>query len=665
MQVTRARQIPVTLAIAAVGWLLMTVQEILLFARPTPYGGPYVSNWDRYFFYALLFNFIGPMLAAVPALAWCASRPAAPVSRLHSTRLHRLTTGLVALVVILDHSDNEVMRFMGTHLTPNLLATYGDVAAWGSDMRHIFATDKGGPWLPFVILAASPLALWYASRRIVRLASTPARASVPWSHARTAGALLLFLGVPTLVYNLPGGRFRRSRVQPELLTLVSEWRRTSRSGIEPPDLATLASTYQQHWLVESGDSAWGFVPGTRYPFLRFRRESVPVPAAPWNVIYLQLETFRGWNVGFLNPDGRNSATPFLDSLAAAPGNSWWSRFLSFGPPTVSGFVAGHCSVAPHSDRSITTAFPYTTLICLPAVLRSHGWHTAYFTGSDPDWDSQTLWLNRWYEEWKFYRDANEDDRVIFQDAARRIRELGRRPQPFFATVVSISNHYPFRSREPSLDIGTGSTPTEAVRNTMHYTDEVVREFVTGLAGEPWFRHTLLVIVGDHGYNLGEHDGTPGQRNGWRESVWVPLLIAGPHPRLPPGRQDGVASLIDVAPTVLDLLGLQDTVPWMGHSLVGPQSPARAVTGAHGPQQFAERGQWSLVVDANTGARHLYQALTDPLQRDDLGKEYPDTAGLLERRMLEDQTLVDYLLESDRIAPPSPSAVSQARSAASR
>ena len=69
--------------------------------------------------------------------------------------------------------------------------------------------------------------------------------------------------------------------------------------------------------------------------------------------------------------------------------------------------------------------------------------------------------------------------------------------------------------------------------------------VQSLAAEPWFRRTLLVVVGDHGYNLGEHDGTPGQRNAYRESVWVPLIIAGPHPALPRGRPDGIALAIKI------------------------------------------------------------------------------------------------------------------------
>jgi arylsulfatase A-like enzyme len=591
------------------------------------------------------------MLAALPALTLWLVRAHAPIAPSLAARMHRLTLGLGAVVVMLDHADNEVMRFMGIHLTANLLRTYADVAAWGSDMGHILAEDRGGPMLPFVVLAAGPLLLWMVGHRIYRRGIASETGPVAWSSARTAILIGLLLGVPVAVYNLPGSRFRRARVQPELLTLAAEWRRGVRAGVPPADLDTLVARHQREWRSESADTGWTFV-SPRFPLLRAPSRQVAQPSSRhtlWNVIYLQLETFRGWNVGFLNPDPRGSATPFLDSLATGAHGAYWSRFLSFGPPTVSGFIAGHCSVLPHSRLQITTTFTYTGLSCLPAVLRRHGWRTAYFTGSDPDWDNQTLWLRRWYDDIAFYRQAAEDDRVVFREAAARIRDLGRGGAPFFATVVSISNHYPFRSREPALDLTTSREPAEAVRNTMHYTDDVVREFVATLSREPWFDRTLLVVVGDHGYNLGEHDGTAGQRNGWRESTWVPLLITA-HPRLNPGRHDVPASLIDIAPTVADLLGIRDTVGWMGHSLVTDPLPGRPVTGSQGLAIFAEQGRWSLVVDPNSGERHLYDAVRDPLQRRDLGREFADTARALERHIDVEQALVDYLLESNRITP---------------
>jgi phosphoglycerol transferase MdoB-like AlkP superfamily enzyme len=317
---------------------------------------------------------------------------------------------------------------------------------------------------------------------------------------------------------------------------------------------------------------------------------------------------------------------------------------------VNGFIANHCSAQPHSSRNISTTYTSVGLDCLPSVLRRHGWHTAFFTGSDPDWDNQSIWLSRWYDEATYYPEAEERDRDVFARALKRIRELGNQSQPFFATVVSISNHYPFRSREPQLDLNPGKRPADAVLNTIHYTDDVVRQFVDSISKEPWYPHTLIVVDGDHGYNLGEHDGTPGQRNGWRESVWVPFLIHGAHPRLRPGTHPELASQLDLAPTVTDLLGIRDTTSWMGRSLLNRPAAAGGVSLVTGDVFFSETARWSLVVDLSQGIPHLYDADHDPLQQSDMASQFPAEVLQLQGEARHQQSLWDILVEFDRVWP---------------
>jgi len=649
---TGAAEFQVALTLALLAWLVMAGQELLLFLRPTPYGGPYVRQWSGYFGRALFYNLLGVALVTLPfLLRWLAGyRETAPGRS--ARRWHTGLLVLLTLTVGLDHADNEVMRFLGTHLTFTLLRTYQRVGAWGSDMLHVFTTDRGGPWLPFVVLFAGMSLVWWLGRRVIFRERAPGRA---WPVAAALAAAGLPLAVPLVAYNLPGGHFPRNRVRPEVITLGLELASDSRARAAPPDLDRRFSDYQARWLAGDGSRAWRFAGDSTHPLVRVPLAPLPPESTRWNVIYLQLETFRGWDMGFLRSDRQPSPTPFLDKLAADSASAVWTRFLSFGPPTINGFMAGHCSAAPHSEQNISTTYTGTALQCLPTVLRRHGWHTAYFTGSDPDWDNQTIWLKRWYDEMAYYPEADEKDREVFHRALARILELGRGPAPFFATVVSISNHYPFRSREPALDIAPATTPAQAVLNTTHYTDDVVREFVDSLSREPWFGHTLLVIAGDHGYNLGEHDGTPGQRNGWLESTWVPLLIHGAHPRLPRGRHGEVASQLDLAPTVAELLAIRDTTPWLGRSLLSPPARGAEVGLQRGDVLFAETPAWSLVLDPSTAAPHLYDAAKDPLEREDLASRFPADAARLEREVREQQALWDYLVENDRVWPNRPGA----------
>jgi arylsulfatase A-like enzyme len=221
-----------------------------------------------------------------------------------------------------------------------------------------------------------------------------------------------------------------------------------------------------------------------------------------------------------------------------------------------------------------------------------------------------------------------------------------------ATVISISNHLPFLAArlgpdEARFDLDPERPPSRAIRNTMRYTDDVVRELVDSLRREPWFSHTLLIITGDHGYDLGEH-GTGGQGTGWRESVWVPLVIHGAHPRLPRGEHDEPASLLDIAPTVADLLGIRETNAWMGSSLARSGHAGSPFACARGPAIFGEAGRYSLVVHPMTGRSLLFDFATDPLERHNVADAHGDIAAALRRQAGDEARLVDYLVEANLV-----------------
>jgi membrane-anchored protein YejM (alkaline phosphatase superfamily) len=230
-----------------------------------------------------------------------------------------------------------------------------------------------------------------------------------------------------------------------------------------------------------------------------------------------------------------------------------------------------------------------------------------------------------------------------------VRRLGRSGRPFFAAIVSVSNHTPFRSRESAMDIAGHDRLAETILNTTHYTDDVVREFLEGLRGESWFRDTLVVVVGDHGFNVGEHDAVPGQHDLYRQSVWVPLIVVGPHPRLPAGRHHGPATLLDVAPTLADLLGIRVANPWQGHSLLAVNGSGFLGFGFR-DWLLAETPSWVAVRDPRDGRPRLFDSRTDWLQRRDLADRHPAAS----RRLLEKadgrRRLHDYLLFQGRVWP---------------
>jgi hypothetical protein len=648
-QTGNPHHVTVALRLAALAWLAMALQEVLLYARPDPYGEPYVRLWHGYFAYALAYNLLGVMLVSAPMLVLWLAWGSRPVPARLAAGVHRLQLGALVVTVVLDQLDNEVMRFMGVHLTYGLLRTYYRVIAWGDDMYRIILGDRGGPGLPFLVLLLVALGLVWTGRRVIRSKPLPATLPPPAALA----IAIVSLGVPLLIqhYRFPGWS-REARVQPEIMTLYREMVYYRAIGSRPRDYTALAAAYHRTWFQRSGDTAWRFSDPKRPLIREPLTPPTPIEGPRWNVIFIQLETFRGWNTGFLRPDVTPSATPFLDRLAQDTASAFWRRFDSFGPPTISGFFSGQCSVKPHSRENIAASFTYTALDCLPLVLRRHGYRAELFTGFDPDWDNQGIWLRKWYDEYHYYSDVKGLDRPAFHRAAERIRQLGRGPEPFLATVISISNHIPFNARrlgpgEERFDLDPEHPPSSGIRNTMRYTDDVVRELIDTLATEPWFGHTLVVITGDHGYDLGEH-GMTGQGSGWRESVWVPLLIHGAHPRLPRGGQDGPGSLLDIAPTIADLLGIREPTAWIGSSLLTEGRRGSPFAFTRLGNEFGEEGRYTMVVRPLTGKPALFDAVEDPLERRDIASDHPGVVADLVRQADGEGRLLDYLLETNRV-----------------
>lgn len=625
------------------GWLGCVLLQLALYLRPGPYGGPFVLEWQRYFGLSLYFDLLGVWLIAFPFfLVWLIlwRRTLGP----RWVWLHHAQIALAAANLALSQFDHEVLRFFGTRLTFSFLAVYARPGTLGDSLfQEVLTEDHGGPLLPLILLVLVPALYLILAIRLVRAR----RSGTGWTPALWLAVLIaiLPLAAPANGWAKATSMFRLRKTEPVILALATDVRLGFDDLSAPPDLSTLAAVWQGRWLAESGDSGWRFADPAR-PYLRTPIGPPPAPEVrPWNIIYIQLETFRGVDMGFLGK-GPPSPTPFLDSLARAPDAGVWTRASSFGMPTINGIFATHCSAAPHSRRFITSFTP-TKLYCLPEALRRRGYRAEMFNAGDTDWDNSTIWLKRWYDRlWRF-PEAKQQDRPVFRAAAKRISALGRSGRPFLASLVSVSNHTPFTSREPTLDISGRATPSERILNTTRYTDDVVREFIETLRREPWFEHTILVIVGDHGFNLGEHRVPSGQLSLYRESLWVPLLIIGRHPRLPTGSRGGPANLLDVAPTLADLLGLREPVPWQGHSLVRP-TRSRSFAFASQDWLLGEDESWSAVREPGDEHPRLFDRRLDWRQASDRSAEHPGTAAALIARAEKNRRLNDYLLRHDLI-----------------
>ena len=637
--------------LTAAAWLGCATLQFLLYLRPSPYGGPFLLNWKAFIVRPLVYELLALWLIALPFLLLWLLLYRRPLPSPRWRLAHWTLIALMALNLLLTQFDHEIYRFLGMRLGPSFLFVYLQPQTMGDALfLNILRGDRGGPFLaPILCLGAPALYLWW-SIRLVR-GRTRARPPLRFGLGPALAILVLPLATGLIGWSLATAKFRLARLEPAAFALIRDYSQSYEDHAPPGDLAAYGRAWRAEWLAGSLDRNWRF-PDPARPYLRVPTDPArPAAQDRWNVVIIQLETVRGIDTGHLRPDRSPSPTPYLDRLARSPHAAVYTRALSFGPPSVNGRFATQCSITP-SSRRFVTSHTHISLYCLPEALRRQGYRAEMFSAGDIDMDNSTIWVMRMYDRLWRYPELGQVDRAVFRHAAARVRTLGRQG-PFIATLITASNHHPFRSLEPALDVAGQGSVHERILNTSRYTDDVVREFMESLRSEPWFDRTLFVINSDHGYNLGEHDGIIGGYTLYRESVWTPFLIVGPHPRLPAGRHDALVTMLDIAPTIADLIGLREANPWQGHSLLAARADRPVMFGFR-DSLLVEAGGWSAVRDPHDGRARLYRARTDWLQRRDHAPAAPLLAQALLERADRSRRFHDFLLRQGRIWPSNPS-----------
>jgi arylsulfatase A-like enzyme len=228
-----------------------------------------------------------------------------------------------------------------------------------------------------------------------------------------------------------------------------------------------------------------------------------------------------------------------------------------------------------------------------------------------------------------------------------------RNEPFFAYVHYIDPHVPYappspydrafdyRSDSPlrsgGVDpqklIGKGDDPERVAQildqydGEILYTDHQVARLLKGLKEMGVLDNALVIITADHGEEFFEHGKLGHRETLYEEVIHVPFLMHWPG-RIPKGRSyDGIAGLIDVLPTILDLLGMKPPPGIQGKSfaaqLAEPNTPKperslfAQLTRISFSLEMVLDGRHKLIRHADgpkQGFEELYDLRQDPLER---------------------------------------------------
>jgi arylsulfatase A-like enzyme/Flp pilus assembly protein TadD len=293
---------------------------------------------------------------------------------------------------------------------------------------------------------------------------------------------------------------------------------------------------------------------------------------PRSVLLVSIDTLRADALGCYGAAGARTGT--LDRMATE--GARFRTVIAPAPVTLPSHAAMLTGLSPWRlgifHNGIYRLAP--RFESLAERLSAEGFETAAFIGGYPL--SADSGLDQGF--------AHYDDSMPFDDVAkyhnpeRSAEEVtdaflawldGRpdRTRPFFAFVHYYDVHAPYAP--PAAYAGAGTNDAEqlgAYGGEVAYVDDQIQRLVDLLQAEGTLDDTLVIVTADHGEGLMEHGEPTHSIFLYDEAVRVPLIMRYP-PALPGGLEvDEVVGLADVAPTVLQALGLPADRPLDGRSL---------------------------------------------------------------------------------------------------
>ncbi|HUD02481.1 MAG TPA: LTA synthase family protein [Candidatus Paceibacterota bacterium] len=292
-----------------------------------------------------------------------------------------------------------------------------------------------------------------------------------------------------------------------------------------------------------------------------------------NLIFIQVESLENWVIGYK-----------INGIEVAPNLTELSQegtyFINYYSQDGEGNTADaefstQNSLYPLPDAVAFTTYAENTYDALPHVLDSNGYTTAAMHGDVATfWNRSNAYPSLGYEDVFSKPDyvvprqvgpegLGDDD--FFEQSLPKLESL---PQPFMATLITLSTHTPFTLPADletlSIPTDTTLTPTQQqYLEAVHYSDRALGNFIDGLKKDGLYDNSLIVIYGDHGAFIGTSDS---------QNQHVPLIVLAPGTALPKGVDTTPGSHLDLYPTVADLLGIQYPITVLGQDLFTTQTP---------------------------------------------------------------------------------------------
>lgn len=320
---------------------------------------------------------------------------------------------------------------------------------------------------------------------------------------------------------------------------------------------------------------------------------------PKNLVIILEESLGAQFVGSL---GGLPLTPEYDKLVP---EAWsFNNLYATGTRSVRGIEAVVTGFVPTPARS-TVKLPnsQTDFFTIAKLLGQKGYDSNFIYGGGAHFDNmKTFFLGNGFDSIIEEKDFSNpsfvgswgvSDEDLFTKANQNFVERSKSGKPFFSLVFSSSNHDPYEF--PDNKIEPYNTPKATRENAVKYADYAIGQFFKQAKQEDYWKDTVFLVVADHDARTTRADLVP------IPNFHMPALIIGDG--IKPKNDSRLASQIDLAPTLLSLIGVDSEHPMIGQDMtkVGEDYVGRAIMQFNENQAFLKDGK-VVILEPNKPAK---------------------------------------------------------------
>ncbi|MEQ3657838.1 MAG: LTA synthase family protein [Glaciecola sp.] len=340
---------------------------------------------------------------------------------------------------------------------------------------------------------------------------------------------------------------------------------------------------------------------------------------PKNLVIVLQESLGAQFVSHL---GGRKITPNIDNLM----NEGWAfnQLYATGTRSVRGIEAVVTGFTPTPARSVVKlANSQHNFFTIAELLKREGYITQFVYGGESHFDNmKSFFLGNGFtnivdsddiENPLFVASWGACDESLFIQADKELTKLEAQGKPFFSLVFTSSNHDPF-------DIPSGIVPVidgEDDRDrAIRFADYALGKFIDKAKQSSYWEDTVFLVVADHDARVFGAELVP------IKSFHIPGVILGKD--VIPKQDNRIVSQIDLAPTLLSLMGLETRNPMIGNDLTNENAPQRAMMQFDKNFAYMEKEQVAILQPSKEPMYFLYdpqnKQLVKSKQNEELGEK---------------------------------------------